>query len=90
MNQGRKADVVYEYVTSTQFRQQVSAIVEAYREMHEQIGRERAAYEKMWKARESQLSRIITATANVYGYMQGQAGSSALPEVSGLSLPEPE
>ena len=90
MHQGRKADLVYEYVTSTQFRQQVTAVIEAYRDMHEQIGRERAAYDKMWKAREAQLSRIITATANIYGSMQGKAGNNALPEVEGLSLPEPE
>jgi hypothetical protein len=90
MHQGRKADLVYDYVTSAQFRQQVGAIVEAYRDMHEQIGRERAAYDRMWKAREAQLGRIITATANVYGSMQGLAGNNALPEVSGLSLPEPD
>lgn len=90
MHQGRKADLVYDYVTSTQFRQQVTAVIEAYHGMHEQIGRERAAYDKMWKAREAQLSRIITATANIYGSMQGRAGNNALPEVEGLSLPEPE
>lgn len=90
MHQGRKADLVYDFVTSTQFRQQVTAIVEAYRDMNEQIGRERSAYDRMWKAREAQLARIITATANIYGSMQGRAGNNALPEVSGLSLPEPE
>lgn len=88
MHQGRKADLVYDYVTSTQFRQQVTAVIEAYRDMHDQIGRERAAYDKMWKAREAQLSRIITATANIYGSMQGLAGNNALPEVAGLSLPD--
>jgi len=90
MHQGRKADLVYEYITSSQFHQQVSAIVEAQREMVEQIGKERAAYEKMWKVREGQLSRILIAAANVYGSMQGKVGNNALPEVSGLSLPEPE
>lgn len=90
MHQGRKADLVYEYITSSQFHQQVSAIVEAHHEMLEQISKERAAYEKMWRAREGQLSRILVAAANVYGTMQGKVGNNALPEVNGLSLPEPE
>lgn len=88
VHQGRKADLVYEYITSIQFRQQVTAVVEAYRDMYSQIDKERAAYDRLWKAREAQLKRIITATANMYGSMQGMAGNNALPELSGLSLPE--
>lgn len=89
-SQGRKADLIYDFVTGNQFRQQIEAVLEAYREMNEQIGRERVFYEKSWKQRESQLQRIILATANVYGSMQGLAGSNALPELSGLALPDPD
>lgn len=89
-HQGRKADLIYEFVTGNQFRQQIEAILESYREMNEQIGKERIFYEKSWKQRESQLQRIILATANVYGNMQGLAGSTALPELTGLALPDPE
>lgn len=85
-HQGRKADLIYEYVTGNRFRQQIEAILEAYREMHEQVSRERIAYEKSWKQRESQLRRIILATANVYGGMQGLAGGNALPQLKGLDL----
>lgn len=89
-HQGRKADLVYEYVKSAQFAQQIEAIVETYREMKEQVDKERAAFEKQWKQREYQLQRMMLATANVYGSMQGLAGTSALPEVKGLELPEPK
>lgn len=89
-HQGRKADLIYEFVIGNQFRQQIEAILEAYREMNEQIGKERIFYEKSWKQREAQLQRIILSTANVYGGMQGLAGSTALPELTGLALPDPD
>ncbi len=88
-HQGRKTDLIYEYVTSSQFVQQIEAIIETYSEMKNQVDKERAAFEKQWRQREGQLQRMIIATANVYGSMQGLAGTSALPEVKGLELPEP-
>lgn len=89
-HQGRKADLIYEYITSHQFKQQVDAVIEVYSEMQEQVQKERIAFEKQWKQREGQLARMIMATANIYGSMQGLAGSTALPRIKGLELPEIE
>lgn len=87
-HQGRKADLIYEYISGHQFRQQVEAIVEAYKEMQLQIIKERASFERSWKQREGQLQRIILSTANLYGSIQGLAGASALPQIKGLDFPE--
>lgn len=84
-NRGNKADSIYEYVTSHEFRQQIEALAEVYREMQEQTGRERAAMERLWKAREGQIQRLLSATVNVYGKMQGLAGST-LGQIKGLEL----
>ena len=84
-NKTEKADFLYEYVTGYEFRQQVEAIVEVYSEMQQQVARERAAFEKSWKAREAQIQRLVSSTANIYGSMQGLVGSS-LPQVKGLEL----
>ncbi len=84
-HQGEKADLLYEYVTGHEFRQQVEALVEVYQDMHIQILREKAAFEKSWKARETHVTRLLTSTASVYGTMQGLVGSS-LPQVKGLEL----
>lgn len=89
-HQGKKSDLIYEYTTSNQFVQQFEAIVEAYREMKEQVNEERAAFEKRWRQREAQLQRILLAAANVYGTIQGLAGSSTMPPLKGLELPELE
>lgn len=83
---GTKADLIYQYITSSQFAQQVDAIAQSYREMKLGIDRERAAYERLWKAREGQLERIMMSTANIYGQIQGLAGANALPQIQGLEL----
>lgn len=88
-HKGEKADQLMEYITSHEFRQQLEALVEVYSEMSEQLEKERAAYERIWKAREGQIKRIVSSTANVVGSIQGRVGSSSL-QIKGLDLPELE
>ena len=85
VNQGRKADLIFEFVTGNEFRQQVEALVEVYMEMKEQIDRERMAYEKIWKSREGQMKRLISSTINIYSKAAGLVGSS-MPQIKGLEL----
>jgi hypothetical protein len=84
-NQQTKAEELYGYVTSHEFAQQVEAMVEMYKEMAEQITRERTAFEKNWKQREAQVNRLLTGVAGIYGSMQGIAGP-ALPTIKNLEL----
>jgi len=86
-NRAEKSEILYNYVVSHEFRQQVENIVEVYQEMQEQITKERAAFEKIWKARETQTQRLLTGTAGIVGSMQGIVGQS-LPLVKGLDLLE--
>jgi hypothetical protein len=84
-NRGDKADLLYNYITSHEFQQQIENIVEAYREIQTQITKERVAFEKSWKQREAQAQRIIISTANLVGSMQGVVGAS-MPTIKGLEL----
>lgn len=86
-HRGKKSDILYEYITGHEFKQQVEAMVEVYREMEEQIGKEKAAYERMWKLREGQMQRLIKATANVVGSIQGKVGQAAF-DIKKLELIE--
>ncbi|KKR11763.1 MAG: hypothetical protein UT39_C0003G0032 [Candidatus Woesebacteria bacterium GW2011_GWA1_39_21] len=86
-HKGEKSEILYEYITSHEFQQQVEAIVEVYNEMKGQIEKEKAAFEKIWKAREGQMQRFISSTANVVGSIQGRIGQTALP-IKGLELLE--
>ena len=84
-NQQTKAEELYGYVTSHEFAQQVEGMIETYNEMQNQITRERTAFEKSWKLREAQVSRLLSGVAGIYGSMQGIAGP-ALPPIKNLEL----
>jgi len=84
-HKGGKSEILYDYITSHEFRQQLEAIVEVYREMQDSIMKEKSAYERIWKAREGQLQRLMSSTANVVGSIQGRVGQTALP-IKGLDL----
>lgn len=85
LNREEKADMLYSYVTSHEFQQQVERIVEVYKEMKDQIITERNAFERSWKQREAQAERVIMSTANIVGSMQGRVGAS-MPAIKGLEL----
>lgn len=84
---GRKADLIYDLVTGNEYIQNIQAVVDVYRENKELIDKERTAYAKMWKEREFRNERLISGIANIYGSIQGIAGSSAIPQIKGLDLP---
>jgi len=84
-HKGGKSEILYDYITSHEFRQQLEAMMEVYHEMQDQINKEKAAYEKIWKMREGQMQRLISSTANVVGSIQGRVGQTALP-IKGLEL----
>lgn len=87
-DRGTKADLIYTYLTSDAFVQQIQSIIEVHQNMQLQIQKERVSFEKIWKEREAQAQRIIISTAGIYGSIQGVAGQS-LPPVKGLDLLEP-
>lgn len=86
-NRGSKADELYSYITSHDFRQQIESTVEVYQEMHQQIMKERALYERSWKTRETQAQRLMQATAGIIGSMRGLVGQS-IPQIKGMDTDE--
>lgn len=85
MGKQSKMALVYEYLTGSQFRQHIEAIIEAYKEMRVDLDRERTALTKLWARREQQLQRMLYATSSMCGDLEGIAGRS-LREIEGLGL----
>lgn len=75
-NKGEKMHMLYHYLTGTEFRQQIEAIVEGFTEMEQSIMKERIMMEKIWKERKKQLDKVLINTAGMYGSIKGIAGSS--------------
>lgn len=89
-NAANQTQILFSYVTSHEFTQQIEALVETFQEMRQQIGRERLFMEKNLSKREMQLLKLFKSTAAVYGSLQGIAGN-AMPPVRGMEeLPELE
>ena len=91
-NKGEKMQMLYNYLTGLEFRQQIEAIVEGFVSMKQSIIRERIQMEKLWKEREKQLEKVLLNTSGMYGSIKGIAGSSvnAIPLLEGESVDEDE
>jgi len=56
----------------------VEAIREGFMNMRLSIQKERDAMEKLWKAREKQLEKVLLNAAHIRGSIEGIAGSEAV------------
>ncbi|HSW97460.1 MAG TPA: DUF2130 domain-containing protein [Candidatus Saccharimonadales bacterium] len=86
-NSTEKAQLIYNYVTSHEFQQQVESMIETYQAMQEQLTKEKIAFERIWKTREAQIHKVLMNTANVIGSIQGKVGAS-MPTIKGLEILE--
>jgi len=86
-NKGEKMQLLYNYLTGSEFRHQVEAIVEGFIAMKHSIIKERVQMEKIWKEREKQLEKVLLSTSGMYGSVKGIAGSSVenIPLLEGES-----
>jgi len=77
-NKGDKMHLLYDYLISNEFSEQWKAIREGYMSMRISIQKERDAMEKMWKAREKQLEKVLLNAAHIKGSIEGIAGSDMI------------
>ena len=77
-NRGDKMVMLYDYLTGNEFVEQWKAIREGFMSMKLSIQKERDAMEKLWKAREKQLEKVLLNAAHIKGSIEGIAGSDAV------------
>jgi len=85
-NKGDKMHLLYDYLTSNEFSEQWKAIREGFLSMKISIQKERDAMEKLWKAREKQLEKVLLNAAHFKGSIEGIAGQDMID----LSLSDDE
>ena len=74
-NKGDKMHLLYDYLTSREFAEQWQAIREGFMSMRNSIQKERDAMERLWKAREKQLDKVVLSAAHVRGSIEGISGT---------------
>jgi len=77
-NKGDKMHLLYDYLTSNEFAEQWKAIREGFMSMKLSIQKERDAMEKLWKAREKQLEKVLLNAAHIRGSVEGIAGMDSI------------
>jgi len=85
-NRGDKMSMVYDFLTSDEFRLQVEAIVEGFTQMKTDLDSEKRAMASIWKKREKQIEKVLLNTSDMYSSIKGIAGN-AVPAVRLLELP---
>lgn len=85
----QKMEYLYQYLSGSQFKRRIEAIVMAFSEMQTDLTAERRAMERIWRKRGQEIERVIENTAGLYGDLQGIVGAS-LPAIKALELPTGE
>jgi hypothetical protein len=89
LGRSEKMELVYNYICSAQFAQRVKAVVDGFEAMRQDLEAEKNAMTRIWKKRESQLTRMTGSLLGVVGDLQG-IGEDSLPQLHNIAaLPLP-
>lgn len=84
-NKGDKMGMLYDYLTSNEFRLQMEAVVEGFTQMNVDLQKEKNAMMRIWKQREKQIDVVRENTINVHASIKGIAGN-AIQSIPALEL----
>jgi len=82
-----KVEILYQYLTGTEFKQRIETIVEAFSGMKSDLDKERVYFEKIWNQREKQIQKVIKNTVGIHGDLSGIV---QLQKIESLELPVPK
>ena len=85
-NKGDKMGMLYDYLTSNEFKLQIEAIVEGFTQMKSDLESEQRSMRGIWKKREKQIDKVLLNTTDMYGSIKGIAGN-AVQAIPLLELP---
>ena len=86
-NKGDKMGMLYDFLTSNEFKLQIEAIVEGFTQMKTDLESEQRSMRGLWKKREKQIEKVLLNTTDMYGSIRGIAGN-AIQSVDFLELPD--
>ncbi|MEE9165130.1 MAG: DUF2130 domain-containing protein [Nitrospinota bacterium] len=85
VGKNEKMEVLYNYLSGTEFKQKIEAIVGTFSSMKQDLDQEKRAMTRIWSKREKQIERVVHNISGMYGDMQGIIGAS-LPQIKSLEL----
>ncbi len=82
-----KVEILYAYLTGTEFKQRIEVIVETFSSMKTSLDKEKLYFTKTWAEKEKQIDRVIQNTVGIYGDLSGVV---QLQKIESLELPSPK
>lgn len=80
-----KKDIVFDYLTSTDFTRRVTTMVDGYESMRSSLDKQKRQFHQRMAEQERALDNMLTGLSGVYGDLSQRAGASLKP-VAGLEL----
>lgn len=78
-----KADLLFSYLSGTEFRLRVEAIIDAFTNMQLEIEKEKRYFSNKWARDEKNIRQVIDNTYGMHGDLKGIMGN-VLPQIKGL------
>jgi hypothetical protein len=85
VGKNEKMEILYQYITSMEFKHRIEAIVEAFGGLQEEMEREKRYFQTKWARQDKQLRKIIDHTQGMYGDLEATVGKS-LPGIKTLQI----
>jgi hypothetical protein len=80
-----KMEILYSYLSGTEFKHRVEAIIESFSRMQEEIEKEKRYFSNKWARDEKNIRQVIDNTYGMHGDLKGIIGTM-LPQVRGIEL----
>jgi hypothetical protein len=80
-----KKDLIYSYITGSEFRQNIEGIVDVFLDMKKDLDTEKNSFNRIWNKREKNMVKALSNLSGIYGSMQGYIGST-LPNIKKLEI----
>lgn len=80
-----KMEILYSYLSGTEFKHRVEAIIEAFSNMQTEIEKEKRYFANKWARDEKNIRAVIDSTYGMHGDLKGIVGAS-LPQIKGIEL----
>ncbi len=84
-NQNEKKDVLWRYLTSTQFNHKIQAIADVYHSMREDLETEKKLFKKKWAKQEMNIQKVTDSIFEMHGELESIIGKE-LQDIKGTEL----
>lgn len=84
-NQNEKKDILWRYLTSTQYQHKIQAIADVYHSMREDLENEKKLFKKKWAKQEMNIQKVTDSIFEMHGELESIMGKE-LADIKGTEL----